>query len=80
MTVTEANATGTAMWLIGTTTALIAYISNGAVVFSVGIPLMLGAIIGGYSGAQLALKKGTVWVKWFLVVVISLASIKLIFF
>ncbi len=79
-TVTEANATGTAMWLAGTATALIAYISHGEVNFILGIPLMLGAIIGGYTGAHVALKKGTVWVKWFLVAVVILSSIKLIFF
>jgi uncharacterized membrane protein YfcA len=80
MTVTEANATGTAMWLIGTTAALIAYISHGAVDFGIGIPLLAGALLGGYTGAHIALKKGTVWVKWFLVVVVTLSSIKLIFF
>ncbi len=80
LTVTEANATGTAMWLVGTFTALVAYISHGEVVFSVGIPLLLGALIGGYVGAHIALQKGTVWVKWFLVSVVAISSIKLIFF
>lgn len=80
MTVTESNATGTAMWLFGTTAALIAYIINGVVVFSVGIPLLIGASIGGYSGAHLALKKGVAWVKIVLTIVIVLSSTKLIFF
>lgn len=80
LTVTESNATGTAMFLVGTIVALATYISKGEVDFSTGIPLMSGALIGGYTGAHIALKKGTVWVKWFLAVVITVASIKLILF
>lgn len=80
MNVTEANATGTVMWIAGMTIALITYIASGVVVFSVGIPLLLGAIIGGYLGARLALKNGVVWVKGVLAVLIVISSIKLTFF
>lgn len=80
MTVTESNATGTAMWLVGTVVALVAYIINGAVDFSIGIPMLLGATAGGYIGAQMALKNGVVWVKGILTVVIVVSSVKLIFF
>jgi len=80
LTVTEANATGTAVALIGSVTALISYISYGEVNFTNGIPLLIGAVIGGYAGAHLALKKGTVWVKWFLVLVVTISSFKLVFF
>lgn len=80
MTVIEANATGTVVWLLSALTALIAYISRGAVDFSLGIPLMIGAAIGGYLGARTALKKGTAWVKWILSGVVIASAIKLIFF
>lgn len=80
LTITEANATGTAMALVGYVTALIAYASHGEVSFKLGIPLATGALIGGYAGAHIALEKGTVWVKWFLVIVVAVSSIKLIFF
>lgn len=80
LTVTEANATGTAMWQIGTIVALVTYIAKGVVVFSVGIPLIFGAIVGGYVGAHLALRNGVMWVKSILITVIILSSIKLIFF
>ncbi len=80
MNVTESNATGTAIWLVGTVVALIAYIINGAVVFSIGIPLLIGATIGGYIGAHLALKNGVVWVRSVLVIVIIVSGTKLIFF
>ena len=80
MTVIEANATGTAIWSLSAITALVAYISRGAVDFSLGIPLMIGAAGGGYLGAHTALKKGTDWVKWLLAVVVVASAIKLIFF
>jgi len=80
MTVIEANATGTVIWSLSAVTALVAYISRGAVDFSLGIPLMIGAAAGGYLGANTALKKGTVWVKWLLAVVVAASAIKLIFF
>lgn len=80
MNVTEANATGTVMWIVGMIIALITYIASGVVVFSVGIPLLLGAIIGGHLGARLALKKGVIWVKGVLAVLIVISSVKLIFF
>ena len=80
MTVIEANATGTVIWSLSAITALVAYISRGAVDFSLGIPLMIGASGGGYLGAHTALKKGTAWVKWLLAVVVVASAIKLIFF
>lgn len=80
MTITEANATGTMMWLIGTATALVAYLSQQVVDLSVGIPLLIGAMAGGYFGARMALDKGTAWVKGVLIVVVVVAGVKLIFF
>ncbi|MEX0650006.1 MAG: sulfite exporter TauE/SafE family protein [Candidatus Andersenbacteria bacterium] len=80
MTIIQANATGNVMWLVVTTTALISYILHGAVNFSVGIPLLIGAAIGGYAGAHTALKAGNQIVKWVFAVIIILSSIKLIFF
>ncbi len=80
MNVIESNATGTAMWLAGTLVALVTYIASGMVVFSIGIPLMIGSSIGGYFGAQIALTRGTAWVKSVLILVIVISSIKLILF
>jgi uncharacterized membrane protein YfcA len=78
--VTQATATGTIMWLAGTLVALVAYISQGAVDFSIGIPLLISAAIGGSIGAKIALNKGTAWVKAVLIFVIIAASIKLLLF
>ncbi len=80
MTFIEANATGTVIWVLGAATALIAYAAEGKVNFSLGIPLMLGSVAGGYLGAQLALKNGVAWIKWFLAAVIVISAIKLIFY
>ena len=80
MTLTQANATGQAMWLFGTMSAFVSYASQGVVDYSLAIPLVIGSIIGGYTGAHIAIKKGSSWVKWLLAIVIVLSSIKLIIF
>ncbi len=80
MTLIQSNATGTVMWLVVTATALISYIVAGAINFSVGIPLLLGAALGGYLGAHTALKAGNSVVKWAFGIMIIASSIKLIFF
>lgn len=79
MKVVEANATCTVISLIGTGTGLITYIVSGSVDFLLVIPLVIGALIGGYVGAHTALKKGSAWVKWVLAAVIVISSIKLLF-
>lgn len=80
MTIIQSNATGNVMWLVVTTIALISYIVAGAVNFTVGIPLLIGAGIGGYLGAHTALRAGNIVVKWVFAIMIVLSSIKLIFF
>ncbi|MEK7594114.1 MAG: sulfite exporter TauE/SafE family protein [Patescibacteria group bacterium] len=79
MTVIEANSTGLILMMVATAAALITYISGGAVNWSLGIPAMMGAFIGGYVGAHLALKKGAVWVKAVLTLVIIISGVKLTF-
>jgi len=78
MKVVEANATCAVPALIGTVVALITYISNDMVSFHLGVPLMAGALAGGYFGAQMALRRGSAWVKWLLAVVIVISSAKLL--
>lgn len=80
LTIIQSNATGNVMWLVVTTIALISYLMAGVVNFSVGIPLLIGASIGGYLGAHTALKAGNNVVKWVFAIMIMLSSIKLIFF
>jgi uncharacterized membrane protein YfcA len=80
MNVTEANATGLTIALVATLVSLVTYIHGGAIEWSLGIPLMLGGMFGGYLGAHMALKKGTKWVKVILSVVILISGVKLLLF
>ncbi|HSW85387.1 MAG TPA: sulfite exporter TauE/SafE family protein [Candidatus Saccharimonadales bacterium] len=80
MTVTEAIATGLVIAMFATLVALITFASSYAVDWSLGIPLSLGGVIGGYIGANIALEKGVAWVKLILTLVIVVSSIKLLFF
>jgi uncharacterized membrane protein YfcA len=80
MTITQANASGMVLWLTGAVTAFVSYATQGAVDYVLAIPLVLGSLVGGYTGAHVAVKKGAAWVKWLLVVVIIISSIKLILF
>jgi uncharacterized membrane protein YfcA len=80
MTVTSANANGVVVGGFTALVALVTYVSSGAVNWQLGIPLLLGAAIGGHVGAQMALKKGTGWVKLILAVVIIVSGLKLIFY
>lgn len=78
LTFISSNATGTVAWLFVTTTAFISYALAGVVDFHVGIPLMIGASFGGYTGAHQALKKGNEWVRWIFIVLIIASAIKLL--
>jgi uncharacterized membrane protein YfcA len=49
--------------------ALAAFIVNGTVVWSRGLPMILGAVTGGYVGAALARQVGVVWVRRLIIVV-----------
>jgi uncharacterized protein len=80
MRVTEANANGVIVGGLTALVALVTYTSNGAVNWTLGIPLLVGAAIGGHMGARIALKKGQGWVKLVLAVVIIASGLKLIFF
>lgn len=80
MSVIQANAHRALLGIFATVAALITYISAGAVDFAIGIPLMIGAAIGGYSGAKTAIKKGNLFVRWVLLGIILVSSTKLIFF
>ena len=78
MKVVEANATCTIPALVGSLVALVTYVYDGDVIFRLAIPLSLGALVGGYIGAHAALKSGSHWVKWVLVVIILLSSAELL--
>lgn len=49
--------------------ALAAFVSNGTIVWSSGVPMIAGAVLGGYAGAALASRVDVVWVRRLIVVV-----------
>lgn len=56
--------------------ALIAYIINGKVLFTVGIPAAICAALGNYLGAHLAIKTGSKLIKPIIIVVILMLFVK----
>lgn len=78
LTLIESNATGTVVGLATAAIACTMYALQGLVIFSIGIPLLIGAAIGGYCGAFLAIKEGAKWVKWVLTIIMVSSSIVLL--
>lgn len=60
--------------------ATIVFIYNDLVNYSFGASLFLGSILGGYIGSKITLKKGNVFVKYFIIALICLTILRLIFF
>lgn len=56
--------------------ALIVYLMHGQVLFAVGIPALIFAVIGYQVGAQLALRGGGKVVRWLIFVVLGMMIIK----
>jgi uncharacterized protein len=79
-TIIEANATDLIAWYLLTIISLVIFAINGIVNYAVGIPLLIGGVIGGYIGAHTAIKKGNRWVRALFVPVIIFSGLKLLFF
>ncbi|MGE4289850.1 MAG: sulfite exporter TauE/SafE family protein [Salinivirgaceae bacterium] len=60
--------------------ALGVFILNDQVAYSYGLISAVGNVFGGILASRIAVKKGAGFIRWFLVVVIILFSIKLLFF
>lgn len=79
-TIIEANATGNVESFFFSLFILIIFGLNGIIDYALGITLFGGMMIGGYAGAHIAIKKGDVWVKGLLAVVVIVSGLKLLFF
>lgn len=53
---------------------------HGLIDFSVGLPLALSMSLGAFLGANVAIKKGNLWIRSLFVITIFLLAIKLLFF
>lgn len=60
-------------------TALIAYIINGKVLFAIGIPAAICAILGNYIGAHMAIKRGAKVIKPIILVVVAMLLGKVLY-
>ena len=74
----EASATSKVMNFASNLGAMILFIWNGAVIWSVGLPMMAANIAGNWLGSRLAIKVGTEAVRRFLWVSLSLLLATLI--
>jgi len=79
-TMIDGAATRAIPGFFGVVVSLIIFQMNGIINFTVGIPLLLGMIIGGYLAAHYMIKNGEAWAKTVFIVVIIGSAIKLIFF
>jgi uncharacterized protein len=80
LTFVEAAATHKIPSIASRITLVTIFLFAGLVDFRFGIPLFASYIFGSYLGASFAIKKGNVWVRGLLAVVVVLSSVKLLFF
>lgn len=80
MSLVRANATKVAVVCIYTLSALVVFILNDKVNWSVGFVLAIGNAIGAWIASRVSVNKGDGFIKTFLLVVVGIMAIKLWFF
>ncbi len=78
LSIIKANATELFPYSVLSLTSVIIFSLNGLIDYNIGIPLLLGMLIGGYWGAHIAIKKGDHWVKVIFSIVIVISAIKIL--
>jgi uncharacterized membrane protein YfcA len=78
MTALESAATRRVPGIVGALLSLIVYVTYGIVDYKHGITLLCGTFIGGWIGTHIAVKKGDLFVKRALMLVVLLLSFKLL--
>lgn len=73
----KANAIKNFIVLLYTPFALIIFLINGQVDYLMGIILTIGNVIGAYIASLLAIQKGAVFVRYFLIVALIASTIKM---
>ncbi|UOB16153.1 sulfite exporter TauE/SafE family protein [Abyssalbus ytuae] len=79
LTIIQSNATSSVAWIFITISSLISLIFMGMVNFYIGIPLLCGSALGGYLGANTAIKKGDKWTKNLFALVVLIMGVKIIY-
>ncbi|MFW5941713.1 MAG: sulfite exporter TauE/SafE family protein [bacterium] len=74
----RANAVKVGINLFFTVFALLVFVRNGQVVWSVGLILAIGNMLGAWAAAKVAVEKGAVWVRRLLIAVILVSAASLL--
>lgn len=80
LTIIESTATKIIPWFFLSTSSLAIFALNGIVNYKIGAILLMGMVLGGYTGAHVALKKGDAWVRRLFSVLVFISTLKLLFF
>jgi len=78
LTFLEAAGTRKIATIVSTMAVLPVYYFSGLIVWTFGLTLMAGAMLGAYAGSRFALKIGDQWVRRFMIVVLIALALKLL--
>ena len=77
MDMVSASATAKPVNLFSNIASLVTRIAAGNVLFALAIPAMCCSIVGGWLGARLALRRGAGFVRWVMLGVLAVMTVKL---
>ena len=77
MDMVSASATAKPVNLFSNIASLVTRIAAGNVLFALAIPAMCCSVAGGWLGARLALRKGAGFIRWVMLAVLALLTVKL---
>ena len=77
MDMVSASATAKPVNLVSNIASLVTRIAAGNVLFALAIPAMCCSVAGGWLGAKLALGKGAGFIRWVMLAVLALLTVKL---
>jgi hypothetical protein len=80
MSLVRTNATKVFVVFIYTISALVVFIVNDKVNFQIGLILAIGNASGAWFSSRLSVKKGDGFIRYFLIVMVSIMAVKLWFF
>lgn len=75
----RANAVKVAIVLLFTISALVVFVRNGQVDWTVGLVLSIGNVLGAWLAARVAVEKGSAWIRRLLILVIVVSAGYLLF-
>jgi uncharacterized membrane protein YfcA len=74
----RANAVKVSIVLFFTLFALIIFVRNGDVNWVLGLVLSIGNMLGAWVGTKFAVEKGAIWVRRFLILVVTVSALNLL--